>query len=620
MTVNINNLKSNHKIAVKESKFGRSILGCVLSIILMPTGFVMDYFMHYDVCWKFLEARLACSLLTIIILLLHYTKFGKKYLRMLTFAWLILLQITICWMIFVTDGYRSSYYAGLNAVILGAAVVVTFDIIEMLVFGAITLALYLLVSTYDRSLDQWAILLGNLYFIIVTLAISCAASLYTAQLRFREFCLKRELEENNKKLLTLDQMKSDFFANISHEFRTPLTLILVPTQDIINQQPMGMTDELKKIFNIIHQNGLRLLKLVNDVLDVIRLDECKTLNLTKIELNKFLNQLIDSIGHLANMQKIKLIRNLAHQPLFIDGDLEALEKVIFNILTNAVKFTKKGGTITVVSGVKNNQVFVEIADSGIGIAESELPYIFDRFRKVDNASTKQYRGSGLGLALVKELMQLHRGEVVVKSQLGVGTSFILTFPISQKRNIDEKMTHYQQLSNVAENKIANLHKLATQTGVLSCELEKSAVGSVVKSEVSNSQATVLVIDDEVDMRSYIVDILQQDNYRVIVAEDGEMGLNMIKQYKPDLVILDLMLPKIDGLEICKIIRSDENYNDVKVMLLTARADELTKINALKIGADDFLTKPFNSLEIKIRARNLIKVVDMQKRFLSLKNG
>jgi len=287
--------------------------------------------------------------------------------------------------------------------------------------------------------------------------------------------------------------------------------------------------------------------------------------------------------------------------MVIEADSYALERIFLNILSNSVKFTAEGGSILVKSMFADKNVVIEIIDSGIGISKEALPHIFDRFHQVDASSTRKYHGSGIGLALVKELIGKMHGQISVESEPDIGTSMRVTFPLSESQFSWYEIVEMPTKSDLIET----LSRDAELVLPIVSPNEQTDI-ETFKSDVP----CVLVVDDEPDMRRFLSNSLE-DSYNVILARDGKQGLEMARKYLPDLMLLDLMLPEIDGLEVCKRLKENPDTCKIKIMLLTARTDETSKITALKHGADDFLTKPFSQLEVQTRLRNLYQTAALE---------
>ncbi len=383
------------------------------------------------------------------------------------------------------------------------------------------------------------------------------------------------LEEQAKKLMELDKIKSNFFANISHEFRTPLTLIKGHIESILDNIS---DDSIKKKLDIVHSYSNRLHKLINQILDLSKLESGKLdLQLYYTDIVALVKNRSASFESLAQQKGIvlKTINKIESQILFIDK--EKIEEALDNLIANAFKFTMPGGTITVVIDKiiheNNTQVLITVEDTGIGISEEKLNKIFNRFFQADDTSTKQYEGTGLGLTIVKEFIELHSGKIRVESKANVGSKFIITIPVSEDKRVE-----------------------------LPAGIDNS-------DEINESQKIVLIVEDNIDVRNYIKENLEKD-YGILEAQDGEDGIKKAVSNIPDLIITDVMMPKVDGFELCKELKANEKTSHVPIILLTAKADEKSKLNGLKIGADEFLSKPFSPKELKVRVENLIKIRQM----------
>ena len=398
-------------------------------------------------------------------------------------------------------------------------------------------------------------------------------------------------------------MKSEFFANVSHELRTPLTLILSPIESLLRRGEQ-LPGKVHEAMLLAHKNALRLLKLINELLDVMRLEE-KGFTLSKENMNLavFVPGIVDSVRHLGEVKNLRIETEESEEAIIVAGDPNRLEKVILNLLSNAIKFTPKGGKIIVRSQTSGSRAIVEVEDNGIGIASEELPHIFDRFHQVDGSSTRNFQGVGIGLALALELVEKHEGKLTAKSELGKGTIFRFELPLLDTA---EEIAVSQYDESFRDEPFADVFRSANRVMIPHRSEEEEDLPSL-----GTGDFTILVVDDEPDMRRFLVTTLAED-YHVLQAADGEQGIKLAQTQSPDLVLLDWMLPGRDGLEICQLLRRDDSTEDVKIILLTARVDEASKIKALEEGADDFLTKPFSMIEVKTRIANQLRIAYLQK--------
>ncbi|MBE0661435.1 MAG: response regulator [Bacteroidales bacterium] len=443
----------------------------------------------------------------------------------------------------------------------------------------------------------WAIILYMLLFFMILFGI-------------RRYEMNRILLRNQLKLekvttdslRNLDQLKSHFFANISHEFRTPLTLILGQIESVMTS---GIDTKEKGKLQVANRNAKRLLTLINELLDLSKLEAgSMELAATRQNIVTFLKSLFYSFESLAASKQIELGFESEADYIPVSYDPDKMEKVFYNLMSNAIKFTPENGMINVTLGIEqNDRVLIRVKDTGIGIPEDRLPHIFDRFYQVDTSSTREYEGTGIGLALTKELVELHNGKIRVNSREGKGTEFIISLPYdsngSEKREAAKHSTEEVFSINMGDTHRAT--ELINDPG--HTELNGN-----------DSREIILLVEDNADIRNYIREQLEV-NYLVTEASDGEVGIKMAQDNIPDLIISDVMMPKMDGYQFCKAIRADEKTSHIPIIMLTARAGIDDKIEGLETGVDTYLTKPFNARELKANVKNLIlQRIQLRKRF------
>lgn len=401
-----------------------------------------------------------------------------------------------------------------------------------------------------------------------------------------------------EKLKELDHLKSRFFANISHEFRTPLTLILGPLEDLLKT---GNAEQFKKILPEVHRNSKRLLQLINQLLDLSKLDAKKyRINTTREDIIPFVKQIAGSFESLATKKNIDfrvdvdpdLRDQLANGETKFYFDEDMIEKILNNLLSNAFKFTGDNGNITVgLKSTEGRNGFLELSvkDSGIGIPPEKLSHIFDRFFQADNSDEKSYEGSGVGLALLKELVELLDGKVEAVSEVDKGASFFCYLPFNRKIVTTKASYSDQNPSSEATNFLP--------------EAEPEPLN---QSPRDDNKSLILIVEDHTDVRKYIRGKLE-DSYSVIEAGNGAEGLKLAQKEIPDLVISDIMMPEMDGFQLCNKLKTDNLTSHIPVILLTARAEDTDRMTGLDTGADAYLIKPFNSQELSIRVKKLIEL-------------
>ena len=408
--------------------------------------------------------------------------------------------------------------------------------------------------------------------------------------------LKHQLElehEHTEKLQEVDRMKSRFFANISHEFRTPLTLIIGPAEQILSEK---QKDNITKNANLIKKNANNLLNLINQLLDLSKLDSGKLeLNASKHNMVPFIKGMVMSFESLATMKSIKLSLDVPSENIMIYFDREKMEVILKNLLSNAFKFTTNGNEISVtVAATGLSNIDIKVRDTGIGISNEELPKIFDRFYQGNSAHTREYGGTGIGLSLVKELVELHHGNITVDSKLGTWTEFIITLPLGKDHlaaNEIVESTEQSYFENIIVDKNECVH---SQNNNINSEI------------INTNKNIILVVEDNADVREFIKDSLG-DEYHFEEAENGEEGIKKAEELIPDLIISDIMMPKMDGNDMTRKLKSDHKTSHIPIILLTAKSGQENRIEGLETGADDYLTKPFDAKELHIRIKNLINL-------------
>lgn len=424
----------------------------------------------------------------------------------------------------------------------------------------------------------------------------------------------RHKQKANRLLAEIDELKSRMFSNISHEFRTPLTLILGPLDEMIEEGESKRPSV--KTLKMMQRNASRLLTLVNQMLDLSKMDAGKLmLELVENDIVQALRVMVLSFSSLAEQKHIKFEYEIPNQKCTTWFDPDKLEKIINNLLSNALKFTPENGIVKVVtklfadnkktliapSSCENPVLELTVKDTGKGIPKEHLDKVFDRFHQVEGTSEIEQIGTGIGLALTKELLNLMHGEVIVESKSGLGSVFTITLPLGKNHLKEKEFTLLETTGKITPGKIKVQEELLTSQRADTPLTPQQEVD--LYTEGKEDLPLILIVDDHPDIRTHIRQKLK--NFRVMEASDGVGGLDISIEYLPDLIVTDLMMPNMDGVELCKKLKTDERTSHIPVIMLTAKASVENRIEGFETGADDYITKPFNMKEVLTRINNLI---------------
>jgi signal transduction histidine kinase len=573
--------------------------------------------------WQFLPFRIMSAVTLLIIGFLLGTKWGRDWHRTLGICMSVPLMGSIGWMIYAKEGYASPYYAGLNLVMLGAAILMRWPLFESGLIVFLTIDIYFAACFFHGPVSDLSLFFNNCYFLFVTGVFTVAGTWFYNNIRFSEFLLRQsldtkhiqlqdvnlQLEKSNQKLRELDEAKSRFFANISHELRTPLTLLIAPVETLLNKGEGILPAERQAMLGTMQANAMRLLKLINTLLDLVRL-ETHTVELQKapIILADFIHGLGKACLALAQDKRITIETACASDIQPIMADVEKLERVCLNLLFNALKFTPAGGRISLTAIRENDHLCIQVRDTGVGIAEEHLTHLFTRFWQADASSQRRFQGMGIGLALVKEIIELHGGSVSVESKVGKGSTFSARLPYEPAHEAATvpKVRLKADGEPITGEWIIDLYRRAEFSTSLADSPRRSATEisppKMVRKD-GKKAPTLLIAEDEPDMMTYLCSQLSED-FEIIQATDGSDAVTKASQYLPDIVLSDLMMPYKDGMQVCRELRERTSTRMIPVVLLTARPDERTKIEALTAGATDFIGKPFSLTEVRVRLMNL----------------
>jgi signal transduction histidine kinase len=419
-------------------------------------------------------------------------------------------------------------------------------------------------------------------------------------------------------LAEIDRAKTAFFSNVSHEFRTPLTLMLGPLHDLLARSQTHLSPTAKEQLDLVSRNGARLLRLVNTLLDFSRLEAGRVQAVyLATDLARFTSELAGVFRSATDKAGLRLIVDCSDlgEPVYVDRDM--WEKIVLNLISNAFKFTFQGEIAVSVHRV-GNMAELRVRDTGVGIPAEAIPKLFERFNRVPNVPSRTHEGSGIGLALVHELVKLHGGSVRVESTMREGSTFVVSIPFGQTHLASGQLGGSRSLSSTAvgakpfvEEALRWLPDSAAARGEIFSVQDELLPVPCPPVSGSAVRPRVLIADDNSDMRQYLARLLSEQ-YEVETVTDGQAALQSAHKHPPDLIISDVMMPILDGFELLNALRGDEQTRTIPVILVSARAGEESRVEGIEAGADDYLIKPFSARELLARVSGRLEIARLQR--------
>ncbi len=499
----------------------------------------------------------------------------------------------------LTGRVHSQYHPALIIIFIGFAVIVPWRprpaaMIYFTLTGAYG------VMAYERhEIPVW---LTNLAVLTLSSIVAVIAIDRSREARLREFLDRDRLEDANRRLQELDQTKSRFFANLHHELRTPLTLILAPIQAVLEDTDLLGPDARRNNLQMAHRSAVRLLHELDTLLDLTKLGaKGFFLDTETFDLVISAEQLVEQVRPLAERKQLQVRVERPDGPVACVADRFQIERVLLNLLTNAIKFTHRNGSVIVRVRRSEGGAAVEVVDNGIGIPPEHLSRVFDQFHQVDSGATRRHSGSGIGLALARELVELHGGRIWAQSVFGSGATVSFWIPNEPPRDAARRIDD-EGASGLPEWQLAIRRSDSYRFGAIEDATERRIAP---RGRDLAAAPIVLVAEDNHDMARFIASQLASD-YAIVVATDGRQALEMARKHVPDLVLTDVMMPELDGFGLTAELRRDPALRDVPIVMLTARGDPTDKITAGRHGVDHFLTKPFLGTELLLVVRNAIQ--------------
>ena len=606
----------------------RAKLTIILSAILYASFLLLDW-VHAprELFSLFLYIRLAVLGAHFVLYALLGRVKNKRGYAQIAIAVALFDTLGIAAMIFLLGGFTSAYVQGLYIIIMAAVVALPLSFRDAGFLFLVIWISYVIPSVMNVPSGKavWKDIITNLFFLTSLMIMGSWGVYFMDRLRRRELRSRMQLEEttdqlkeSNLKLKSLDELKTQFFANVNHELRTPLTLMLAPLKTLLEGKMGKLSPALKDTFETMQRNGYKLLKLINNLLDLNKLEEGKLrLKVRVINLVEFIPPLLSSVKPLADQKQIRLYYQHPPHPVELTLDPDQFEKVIFNLLSNALKFTNKGGKITIYVEDKDHTVTMAVEDTGIGIPPDMLETIFDRFSQVDGSKSRAQEGTGIGLALAREIVLVHKGTIRAESELGNGSRFIVEIrkgeehfddEVLDRRSEDLPIGLRRRLTDTEEPRVQDIVTDYRRLQLVDLEKVDIEGGRVEQAKIHD--ALILCIDDNPEVLK-LMKMLLADEFDLELATSAEQGLKSVREKDPDLVLCDVMMPGMDGHAFSKTIKADETTKHIPIILVTARTGAEMLAEGIKAGADDYISKPFDSTELKARIRSQLRMRQME---------
>ena len=597
----------------------RVVLWIVLG--LYPAFGVLDYLLApratLPVLWT---TRAAVTVITCAMFVALRTAAFDRWYDVISSGYMTVIALGITLMTVSMGGLASHYYAGLSLVIVGTGLLFVWPLRVVLATHTVIIVTFVAVNLVASRDQDVPVAISNLAFLTATAIITGVGQMVLYRVQHKQVLDQNALEETkasleraHNELKALDSFKSQLFANITHEFKTPLAMVLAPLELILQGEMGELSAAHRSTFESMFRSGLKLLKMIGDLLDLSKLEESKLrLKIGEHDLAEYLRGLVAQVQPLSERKSIELTLRVDAPVPMVWCDLERMERVFLNLLSNATKFTQPGGHVQVVLRGVGPVVEVVVQDNGPGFPPDKADRIFERFYQVDMGGTRRYGGTGIGLALAKEIVELHGGRIWAESS--AGAKFTVELPSDREHFRAEVLDRRGLPRDVPEG------NRATDRGLMDVAVQMSArdeyrlldIAEATERRVSPrdsdedlKQHVVLVVDDTPDIIRLVHNSLRT-HFKVISAEDGLKGVEMALRERPSLIIADLMMPGIDGLEMTRRLRASEETRHIPILMLTAKGDLEDRVAGLETGASAYLAKPFSPRELLTTSRALVQ--------------
>ena len=590
----------------REMLLGRLRIGLGVGVTLFVLFSALDWVAAYDHRWNFLLIRLGTAVLTFCSIGLGYHKLGKRFIRPLSIGIMYVGASALILMTYMLGGFESNYFIGIMLALFLVGLFFPWGVKLTALYSLAVCSTYITLNA-GAGETTFATALMPVFFLAGTCLLTCWASWALEKSRFEGLNMRMQLEEANESLKELDKAKTGFFANVSHELRTPLMLILGPLESLMRNEG----GDPAPLLNAMNANAHRLLRQVNMILNFSKLEAGRQdCNRELGQVGKVLQELIDGATPYAAQRGIVLKAAGFDSLPALPFDPEQVETAAANLMSNAMKFTPDGGKITIRAGVdqKAERVWIEVADTGCGIPKKDVKKVFERFHQVDGGKGGKIQGTGLGLALSKELIELHGGEMSLTSELGEGTTFRIELPTLKASDWDGSAA---QDPNAEKNEVQTVSRLNSDATKFA-DINNSGLEDSSKLDTAPEDAPLLlVVEDNPDMRAFISQSLAR-RYRIVTAADGQLGLEAARRHRPDMIVSDVQMPNMDGFEMVENLRKDKTFDKTPIVMLTAKTGSDAAVKGLRLGAVDYINKPFKLAELEARIAAQLRMAQFER--------
>jgi signal transduction histidine kinase len=592
-----------------------------IALLLYPLFGVLDYLIAPEEWLGLLySTRIAVTVVTVILFQVVRTRWFELHPNAISASYMVLLSLGISLMTVFMGGLASPYYAGLTLTIVATSLLFVWPT-QVVVPTHATIVLSFLAPNLLLNPDvDWLTAVSNQFFLVSTALIAGTGQIlgYGSQREqiSNQLILEQtshRLENAHEQLKELDRFKSEFFANITHELKTPLTMVLSPLELLLDGQQGSVSPAQRSTFQSMQRSGMKLFRLIGDLLDLSKLEESRLrLRIEEHDWVDYLRGLVAQIEPLAQRKSIELHfeSNVEHAHVWCDS--ERVERVFINLLSNATKFTDAGGTVFVRLFDEGESVRVDVTDTGVGFPTEMAEQVFMRFFQADMAGTRRFGGAGIGLALAKELVELHDGGIWARSSEGDGATFSVRFLKARghfrPEVLDRRGRRVERLDGqrVADRSLADWQMESPERFRL-LDIDEATEQRLLERDADEDRRnySVLVVDDTPDVTRMIRLALHHE-FRVLAAPDGQRGYDLAVEHQPTVIVTDWMMPEMDGLTMTRKLRDDPRTKEIPIVMLTARSDIDDRVQGLDVGVNAFLEKPFSGKELASTVRGLLR--------------